>query len=359
MVAQTSFYDRFKFRLSNNAAQLATSEAYDAEVLARNLSDLQRPEGGDRDLISKYNRDYIELYSPYDSSTEFHAAVNERTFDDSFIMPSFDELTVSYPDDRVPYLDQVSSKKKHLLPHQKYWADHGYLLIEGMISPELCDRYVSLREQLVLGLNRFPTFTPYLQYDLIKDMFCSEEMHFLINDLIGEELGLHFNLSPFTSTERGWHQDEYLNPPETYGRYIAAWIAVDDVPEDSGPFEFIAGSHKLPTVSREKVMPYLKQQYQLGYSPNYDWSVHSAMFVNPAYFFKFAASGNKVTKFLGKKGDVLLWHSRLIHRGAPPVRPGVRRPGIIGHYSPIRTARWFGDDVRRYGSGGYYWNFDE
>jgi ectoine hydroxylase-related dioxygenase (phytanoyl-CoA dioxygenase family) len=183
-------------------------------------------------------------------------------------------------------------------------------------------------------------------------------MNMLIADLVGESLGLHFNLSRFTSTERGWHQDEYLNPPETYGRYVAAWVAVDEIPEASGPFEFVEQSHKLPTVSREKVMPFLKQEYQLGYSNDYDWSGHSAMFVNPAYFFKFTRQQSRIFRFLGKKGDVLLWHSRLIHRGAPPADRTVLRPGIIGHYSPIRSARWFGQDIRRYGAGGYYWNFD-
>jgi len=188
-------------------------------------------------------------------------------------------------------------------------------------------------------------------------MFCSPEMHAVIMDLIGEELGLHFTLTPFVSTDRAWHQDEYLNPPETYGRYIAAWIAVGDVPEGSGPFEFAPGSHKLPPVSREKVMPYLKTEFRLGHSPNYDWSIHSSMYVTPAYFFKMVEENLPIVRFLGRKGDVLLWHSRLIHRGSPAKITSLARPGVIGHYSPIRTTRWFGNDIRRHGRGGYYWHF--
>ncbi|WP_374126605.1 phytanoyl-CoA dioxygenase family protein, partial [Sphingomonas sp. 28-62-11] len=212
--------------------------------------------------------------------------------------------------------------------------------------------------KLNLGVGSFPTFTPYIEHDVIKNMFCSVEMNIVINDLIGEQLGLHFNLSPFVSTERGWHQDEYLNPPGTNGRYLAVWIAVDDIPEESGPFEFIRGSHKYLPVSRDKVMPYLKEEFQAGTENLQDWSVHSSMFINPAYFYKFCLEQKKVTKFLGKKGDVLLWHSRLIHRGSPPTSDA-QRPGIIGHFSPIRTARWFGGGVRRNGNGGYYWYDDE
>lgn len=249
-------------------------------------------------------------------------------------------------------------KFDHLAPHQQFWAENGFLLLEGLIEEADCDEYLELRNGLRLGTKPFPDFVPYLHYDVIKRMFCSPAVNCLINDLVGEELGLHFNLTPFVSTERGWHQDEYLNPPDTYGRYVAIWIAVDDVPESSGPFEFVRGSHKLPTVCKDKVMPYLKAQYQAGDLNRQDWSGHSSMFVNPAYFLKFAGDRHPVTKFLGKKGDVLIWHSRLIHRGSPPTSPESIRPGIIGHYSPIRTARWFGGDIRRYGSGGYYWNFD-
>jgi hypothetical protein len=307
--------------------------------------------------LSRFNDEYLKLYSRYDQSGEFQQAVELQTFDETKRMPSFQDLMEVYPEDQVPFLDQTSVSHEHVAPHQRSWSDNGILLIRGMLDPAICE-YVAVRESLHLGMRGFPTYTPYIEHDVIMRMFCSPEMNTLINDLVGETLGLHFNLTPFTSTERGWHQDEYLNPPGIFGRYIAAWIAVDDVPEESGPFEFIAGSHKLPTASREKVMPYLKQKFQLGHSPGYTWSGSSAMFVNPAYFFKFVGDDKPVTKFLGKKGDVLLWHARLIHRGAPPTDRSVTRPGIIGHYSPIRIARWFGNDIRRYGNGGYYWHFD-
>ena len=34
-----------------------------------------------------------------------------------------------------------------------------------------------------------------------------------------------------------------------------------------------------------------------------------------------------------KKGDVFLWHSALVHRGAPVLKPGTTRRSIVTHYS--------------------------
>jgi len=311
-------------------------------------------------LISEYNERYISIYKDYDHSHEFRQALERQTFDTTKRMPRFEELTEEYDDLNIPFLDQRSVAKTYMAAHQRFWSENGFLLIRGLIDEGTCNEYLALRQDLNLGRRSFPTFTPYLNHDVIRRIFLNKRLNDLITDLCGENLGLHFNLSPFVSTERGWHQDEYLNPPGTFGRYIAAWVAVDEVPASSGPFEFIAGSHKLPSVSREKVMPFLKQEFQLGFSDNYDWSVHSSMFVNPSYFFKFVNDNLPVTKFMGQKGDVLLWHSRLIHRGSPPTDRDALRPGIIGHYSPIQFSRWFGADIRRFGeAGGYYWHFEE
>ncbi len=351
-------YDQLKFVLSTEADQFRSSYIVDPAKVKAARESLQRPIETDRLAVANYNQHYLDAYREYDASREFLAATSLDTFNGDRVMPDFDELTEVYEEKHVPFLDQQSVSHSHMLPHQQFWADNGFLLIEGMIDPDDCDKYIELRQRLGLESRGFSTYTPYLEHEEIKRIFLSPEMNMLISDLVGESLGLHFNLSRFTSTERGWHQDEYLNPPETYGRYLAAWVAVDEIPEASGPFEFVEHSHKLPTVSREKVMPFLKQEFQLGYSNDYDWSGHSAMFVNPAYFFKFTGEQSRIIKFLGKKGDVLIWHARLIHRGAPPADRTIQRPGIIGHYSPIRSARWFGQDIRRYGTGGYYWHFD-
>lgn len=43
-----------------------------------------------------------------------------------------------------------------------------------------------------------------------------------------------------------------------------------------------------------------------------------------------------VVTHLPNRGDVLVWHGRLLHRGSRAVVPGAYRPALIAHYSGIR-----------------------
>jgi hypothetical protein len=275
--------------------------------------------------------------------------------------PTFAELSVPYPNDKVPFLDQQDVNESSLTPEQRFWRKNGYLILEGFIPPKVVDTYLKTREELQLGRGRFPnTWTPYMQYPVIRDLFCDKRLHYVLVDLIGEELGMHFNLTQFHSTERGWHQDDYLNPPiELRAGYAAVWAAVGDVPEDSGPYEYVPGSHRWNCVSRDLVQQYLDPSVRLGVPPKGQptWEIYAEQFVNPAYWFEMQRVGARVEKFLAKRGDILIWHAKLVHRGSPPKNREATRPGVIAHYSSVRSARWFGTDVRRHNDGGYYWHF--
>ena len=38
--------------------------------------------------------------------------------------------------------------------------------------------------------------------------------------------------------------------------------------------------------------------------------------------------------FHARKGDVLIWHRRLVHRGSVAAVPGMRRPALVCDYYP-------------------------
>ena len=64
---------------------------------------------------------------------------------------------------------------------------------------------------------------------------------------------LSLALTGWVSTERNWHQDDYLNPPDVDAWYVAAWLALDDIPSGSGPFQYVPGSHRWPAIRGDKV----------------------------------------------------------------------------------------------------------
>jgi hypothetical protein len=66
-----------------------------------------------------------------------------------------------------------------------------------------------------------------------------------------------------------------------------------------------------------------------------DWPRHAEAFVTPIFDAKIEESGLPVRAFHARKGDVLLWHGRLAHRGSLARKPDLLRPALIAHYSSI------------------------
>jgi len=67
--------------------------------------------------------------------------------------------------------------------------------------------------------------------------------------------------------------------------------------------------------------------------------------------------GAEVVQFDAKKGDILIWHAKLMHRGSIPKNDALERPALICHYSPIRDRTDIGREIARHGDGGYFWEF--
>lgn len=132
------------------------------------------------------------------------------------------------------------------------------------------------------------------------------------------------------------------------GWYVAVWMALDDIDPDSGIFEFVPGSHRWPLMRGEKVRAALPPDQQHGLWPRY-----AEELVTPLFDARIAETGLPIRKFHAKKGDVLIWHARLAHRGSLPKVPGALRPALIVHYSSI-TRRIEMPLHRRHKDGCYY-----
>jgi hypothetical protein len=274
--------------------------------------------------------------------------------------PTFEDLSEHFPDDKVPYLDRIDVDEGKLSKEQKFWRDNGYLILPGLVPDELVDAYLDLRRRNNVPSRAWQSPVPYMYFDELKNICCYKPLSSMLKELIGAEMGMHFNITQMFSTERGWHQDDYLNPPDTYSWYAAIWIALDEIHPDSGPFEFVPGSHKWQCMKSSKIKQYLKPEYRDVYRSRDEtvhWAALAELITNGAYEDKLRRSGLKREKFLGKKGDVLIWHGRLLHRGSVPKNENIPRPAIITHYSDIATRRDIGDRIRQHKDGGWYWEF--
>ena len=167
-------------------------------------------------------------------------------------------------------------------------------------------------------------------------------------------MGVSLNLTALVSTERNWHQDDYLNPPQTKGWYAAVWFALDDVDPESGPFQYVPGSHRWPVLRRDRVRLYLSPEER--HSP--DWPRYTERFLDEIVANQICERKAPVETFLGKKGDILIWHARLMHRGSVPAEAGRLRMSFISHYHGVD--HWaLGPKVGHHRDGGMYFLTDE
>jgi hypothetical protein len=246
-------------------------------------------------------------------------------------MPAFDDLAEMPLDSEVPRLDRTFVDESKLTPEQLAWRRDGLVILPKAIPDKIINAYCKTREGRLPHTLGFPTSYAYLSVPQIRDICLHGPVGRVMESLLGVKMAVHFDLTQWISTERQWHQDDYLNPPEINSWYMAVWFALDDIAADSGPFQYAPGSHRWPVIRGHKVRAIMRPEE--ANSPQ--WPGFSEKIVTPVYEKKLADSGLPTKYFLAKKGDVLIWHGRLLHRGTVPTNPNAVRKSLITHFTAV------------------------
>jgi hypothetical protein len=264
----------------------------------------------------------------------------------------FEDLSETPDESLLPLLDQSRLDMGSLSPEQAQWIRDGIVIKRNFMPQSVLDPYIRRRAAFRPGTSWHAAGWPhghcYEGIPELRDVALYPPLMQLLETLIGEPMLFHLALTGWISTEREWHQDDYLNPSFINTWYAAVWIALETITPESGPFEYIPGSHRWPLLRGEKVRSFLTeeelQRVEQSTGRN-EWPKYSERFVTPAIETKISESGIPVTPFLAKKGDILIWHSRLMHRGSK--RQGgwttdtggthaeFPRRSLITHYSGI------------------------
>lgn len=242
---------------------------------------------------------------------------------------------------------------------QEMWRRDGYVILNGLIPADVIDAYshrfkldaeqrshrgsTSIDQERARG---YGIGTPYLANAEMRDLCLHGALTEALTCLRDETMGLHLNLSGWKSTQRAWHQDAYLNPPYVGDHYAAAWIALDNIDADAGPFEYVPGSHLWPTITQARMLAAMAED---GSDP--DWPWRSEAILGPLFDREIVNRRAHVERFVAKKGDVLLWSPRLCHRGSTPANPELERHALIAHYSSLSWRRDMAGTERRWARG--------
>ena len=250
---------------------------------------------------------------------------------------------VEFPDPGLlPPLDRDGVDEARLTNEQRAWRREGVVIKRGFIPDAVLDPYIARREAYrrpghdnnLLG---WPYGHCFVKIPELRDVALYPPLMALLASLVGEEMIFHLALTRWNTTEREWHQDDYLNPDFVNAWYAAVWIALDRIDPESGPFEYVPGSHRWGLLRGEKVRGFLTDEERARIDPVTginQWPKYAERFVTPAIEAEIAAQGVPTVPFLAEKGDVLVWHGRLMHRGSRARRP-MPRKSLITHYSGI------------------------
>jgi hypothetical protein len=276
------------------------------------------------------------------------------SLDDRLGHLTYDDLTEVQP--------QETKTDRELFPEKylDHWANDGIMILESWVYPKLLDLYSALRSSLSMERSAKNNYwdgwhypTPFMNHPELRDLALAPEIISVINDLVGEPMGLNLTLTGWISTQRNWHSDQYLNPRGLWSKYLAVWIALDDINEDAGPFEFVRGSHKWPVLTQDKLFAHLSPDEQK--SPH--WPTFTQEHVARCCEQEIAKRGAKIEPFVPKKGDILIWSSNLIHRGSVPKNKNLLRKSLICHYSSVPTRTKIDmPKTKRHTNGGYYFD---
>lgn len=236
------------------------------------------------------------------------------------------------------------------------WEEHGVLRLNMTGNANwmaLLENYSEIREKLSRDRSQADNFysgwanpTPYHQCLELCELATSEDLIAVLNFLLNDAALFHLALTGWVSTERNWHQDSYLNPPNVWSSYAAVWVALDDIHEDSGPFEYIPGSHKWEVLRRDNLFNFLPEHVRQDPA----WPSITQGEVARVCEEKIAKEGVRSQFFVPEKGEILIWHPNLLHRGSTPKNPDLLRKAVILHYSGLH-ARKDMQQVQRYGHG--------
>jgi Phytanoyl-CoA dioxygenase (PhyH) len=219
----------------------------------------------------------------------------------------------------------------------RHWSERGYAVLDGFFEPALIDRINGeIEAQLErgrIGFNRGSerVRNVYKRCPAAAEAVGDPRMLELLSFLLGREVGIWQSISFFRGSRQGAHSDAFHMTTEPPGYLIAIWIALEDIEPGCGPVFYLPGTHRLKQIVTEDL--------ELD---------HESPFFVPdkaaAYYDRIKRqvreSGVEPVRFLPRKGDVLVWHSNLLHGGGPITEPDSTRRSLVAHYYGKGSLRW-------------------
>lgn len=267
----------------------------------------------------------LSKYQKYGISKKYYSSVSSSDFQG---LPSpmniHDELNSR---DTLPKQKEFQGLSPQRQAELCSWSDDGYVILKQFFSPE---RVKQINEEVSLldktkrarWVGNKMMFAIHYS-DLILHAGADPQLMKIINLLMGKKMDLFQSINFLTGSEQRTHSDSFHMSTFPYGNIIAAWIALEKTTADNGPLHYYVGSHKLPYIVN-KDFGNAGSSLFLGNKTYSDYEDKIATVLSGHTF-------ERKTLF-AEPGDVLLWHSNLLHGGEPHHDKNLTRKSLVTHY---------------------------
>lgn len=137
------------------------------------------------------------------------------------------------------------------------------------------------------------------------------------------------SLSFWYGSEQSMHKDTaYVKVAGNPLAMAATWLALENIEPGTGELEYYVGSHTAPDFLFEG-----NRKWMLDDSDNRKKFVESLHADAKKY-------NHKRSNFLGRRGDVLIWHADLAHGGSAIIPPRRTRKSLVTHFCPASQQPW-------------------
>lgn len=181
----------------------------------------------------------------------------------------------------------------------------------------------------------------YLDYPVIRDMVLDRRLCRVLRTLF-EGTPLVCNTLNFEyGSQQTDHIDTLYMPSRKPGGMLASWIALDEVGPSNGPLRYWPGSHRIPA-------------YRFSHG-----ATNAIAEEMPAFrdYIERELERHALSPVTleAEPGDVMIWHSQLLHGGCPIESASQTRRSLVTHYFRREDYRHHFWRLRRHHPEGYFY----
>lgn len=232
---------------------------------------------------------------------------------------------------------------------ERFWKDNGYLILQGFFKPEevaavnavvqrIIENPKSLAKATVDPLTgeyagkRFRAAEApreafqgpikindlFLDEPDVRNLALDKRLTKIISKLLDGAPMVCNSLNFIWGSTQPAHFDTWYMPPPVPNKLAVSSICLEDVDPTAGPLFYYPGTHKI-------------EPYRFSHGGIH--AVEAEMPACKAYLDeKLKETKAERKAFLGKAGDVFLWHGQLLHGGTPIEDFNRTRKTLVTHY---------------------------